>query len=140
VTRTNSGAAPLTITGVAATGDFAQTNTCGSSLAEGANCTISITFTPTATGVRNGTLTVTDNSNAVGGSQQTATLTGNGAVPLASVSTASVTFPSLLAGSTSAAQTVMLSNAGLVPLTIASISLGGTIPVISSRLTPAVPP
>ena len=34
----------------AATGDFSQTNNCGSTLAAGATCTVNVTFTPTADG------------------------------------------------------------------------------------------
>src|SRR6266481_1480470 len=78
VTLTNSGTAPLTINSIAASGDFAQTNTCGTlpaMLAANANCMISVTFTPTATGTRTGTLTITD--NAAPGTQ-TVTLTGTG--------------------------------------------------------------
>ena len=78
VTFSNTGTAPLTITSIAASGDFGQTNTCGTSVAAGANCTISVTFTPTAAGTRTGTLTVTDNNNAVAGSTQTVTLSGTG--------------------------------------------------------------
>ncbi|MFJ9352844.1 discoidin domain-containing protein [Streptomyces mirabilis] len=64
VTVTNSGAATASITGVTAGGDFAQTNTCGTALAAGANCTVSVTFGPTASGTRTGTLTLTgDQSN-----------------------------------------------------------------------------
>jgi len=57
------------------TGDFAQTNGCGTSLAAGTKCTISVTFTPTQTGTRTGTLTATDSAN---NSPQTASLTGKG--------------------------------------------------------------
>jgi len=59
VTLTNSGTGPLTITGITITGadasHFSQTNTCPvspSTLAGGANCTITPTFRPTATGAR----------------------------------------------------------------------------------------
>src|SRR3989454_623555 len=49
---TNSGTATLTITSIAITGansgDFSQTNTCGASVAAGANCSVSVTFKPTA--------------------------------------------------------------------------------------------
>ena len=51
VTLTNSGGAPLTFAGITLVGSFAQTNTClsgSNSLAAGANCTFSITFSPTA--------------------------------------------------------------------------------------------
>jgi hypothetical protein len=75
VTLTNSGNAALSITRIAASGDFAETNACGASLAAGASCAISVTFTPSAGGTRSGTLTITDNA---AGSPHTVTLTGTG--------------------------------------------------------------
>ena len=42
VALSNSGSAPLTINSITASGDFAQTNDCGSSLAAGASCTINV--------------------------------------------------------------------------------------------------
>lgn len=78
VTLTNNGTGPLTISSIAASGDFAQTNSCPpstSTLAAGANCTISVRFAPTATATRNGTLTITDNG---AGSPQTVPLSGTG--------------------------------------------------------------
>jgi len=75
VTLTNSGNEPLTITSVAATGDFTQANTCGSTVAAGANCTISMTFKPTAGGNRAGSLAITDNAP---GSPQIVGLRGAG--------------------------------------------------------------
>ncbi|MET7897980.1 carbohydrate-binding protein [Streptomyces mirabilis] len=61
VTVTNSGTATASITGVTAGSDFARTSTCGTSLAAGANCTVSVTFRPTASGTR--TLTLTGNQS-----------------------------------------------------------------------------
>jgi len=82
VTLTNTGTAALTINSIAASGDFAETSTGAAAcpitpatLAAGANCTISVTFTPTALGARAGTLTITDNA---GGSPHTVPLTGTG--------------------------------------------------------------
>ena len=75
LTLTNTGGGTLAPLTVSASGDFAQTNTCGGSVAPGANCTISVTFTPTATGGQSGTLTLTDNA---GNSPQTVSLTGTG--------------------------------------------------------------
>jgi VCBS repeat-containing protein len=76
ITLSNTGASALTLTGVQITGDFAQTNTCGTSVAASASCTVSVTFTPTATGARTGTLTFSDNAT---GSPQTVTVSGTGA-------------------------------------------------------------
>jgi phospholipase C len=74
-TLTNTSGAPLNIGTVATTGDFAQTNTCVSPLAATANCVVSITFKPTATGTRTGTFGIADSDFQ---SPQTVTLTGTG--------------------------------------------------------------
>jgi hypothetical protein len=58
----NSGGARLTISSITATGNYGQTNTCGSGLAVGASCTISVTFTPTYVGKQGGTLNLSDSS------------------------------------------------------------------------------
>jgi len=76
---TNNGEKPLTITGIAVTGPYKETDNCNansSTLAPlGGKCTFNIVFTPTAVGAQNGTLVVTD--NAPGGSQ-TLNITGSG--------------------------------------------------------------
>jgi len=82
VTLTNTGTGPLTINTIAASGDFAETSTGATAcpispatLAAGANCKISVTFTPTALGARAATLTITDNA---AGNPHTVPLTGTG--------------------------------------------------------------
>ncbi len=64
VTLTDTGIADLTITSITATGDFSQTNNCGSSLAAGNSCTITVTFTPTALGSRSGSLALVGNAGS----------------------------------------------------------------------------
>lgn len=61
-TLTNSGTADLNIKSIALTGDFAQTNTCPATLAPAANCTITVTFTPTQNGTLTGDASFTDNA------------------------------------------------------------------------------
>ncbi|HEV2351609.1 MAG TPA: FG-GAP-like repeat-containing protein [Terriglobia bacterium] len=121
VTLSNTGTAALTISSVATSGDFAQTNTCGASVAAGASCTISLTFTPTAEGSRTGTLTITDNNNGVASSTQTVALSGTGDGAVVGLAPASVTFSGQLVSSTSAAQTVTLTNSGNVTLAISGV-------------------
>jgi hypothetical protein len=75
VTLTNTGNATLNITSISASGDFAQTNNCGSSVVAGAGCVIQVTFTPTRQGGRTGTVTVTDNA---ANSPQLVSLSGTG--------------------------------------------------------------
>jgi hypothetical protein len=90
VTVTNNGVGTAlaisnngTLTG-ANVGDFAiASNTCGSSLAAGASCTITITFSPSAKGARAATLTITDNAGGVSGSQQSVAISGNGLAAVA---------------------------------------------------------
>ena len=55
--------------------DFAETTTCGESLAAGATCTISVTFTPGSVASFTATVSVADNA---AGSPQTVTLSGAG--------------------------------------------------------------
>ncbi|MDQ1679322.1 MAG: hypothetical protein QOI42_181, partial [Frankiaceae bacterium] len=62
VTVSNTGTAAAAVSSVAVTGDFAQTNTCGSSVAAGGSCSVTVTFRPTVAGTRTGTLTVASNA------------------------------------------------------------------------------
>src|SRR5260370_282145 len=100
VTLTNTGTGPLTIISIATSGDFAKTSACPISpatLAAGANCVISVTFTPTAAGARTGTLTITDNA---AGNPHTVTLTGTGTNPPDFGLTGPTTTQNVTAGST----------------------------------------
>lgn len=71
----DAGSAALLISNVSSAGDFAQTNNCGSSVAGGGSCAVSITFTPGVVGTRNGRVSVADNA---GGSPQNIRLSGTG--------------------------------------------------------------
>jgi subtilisin family serine protease len=122
ITLNNPGTAALTINGITVTGDFSQTNNCGGSLAAGGSCSISITFTPTARGLRSGTLTVSSNAS---GSAPTTTLTGTGLAPVVSLSASTLSFAAQVVNTTSATQSVTLSNTGNSTLTISGIVASG---------------
>jgi hypothetical protein len=81
VTISNVSAASVNLTGFTISGDPADytisANTCGSSLAAGTNCSLSVSFNPTKKGARNSKLNVANNG---GGSPASATLTGTGTV------------------------------------------------------------
>ena len=64
ITLTNSGTAPLKISAIAASGDFSSTNTCGTSVAVNATCSIAVIFKPSAEGQRTGSITINDNATA----------------------------------------------------------------------------
>ncbi len=128
LTLSNAGTAALSITSIAVTGtnvtDFAQTNTCGSSVAAGGNCAISVTFSPQAAGTRTASVTVSDNAAS---SPQAAALSGTGvAVSQASLTPSSLAFGNQNLKTTSAARTLTLSNAGTAALSITSIAVTGT--------------
>ena len=73
ITLTNSGTAPLNISGITASQNFDETNTCSTSVAAGSNCQISVTFSPSTSGNLTGTITISDNAT---GSPQTISLSG----------------------------------------------------------------
>lgn len=124
----NTGTASLTITSLSIVGtnaaDFAQTHTCGSSLAAGATCSVSVTFKPTASGTRRATLSISDNA---AGSPQRVSLSGIGTT--AKLSPSSLTFGSVTIGDSSALQTVTLTNVGTTSLNITGIAITGSDPV-----------
>ena len=124
VKLTNSGNATLNISSIATSGDFAQSNTCGANLVAGTNCTISVTFTPTAGGLRTGSLYVTDDGT---GSPQKVSLTGTGLAPAASISVSpsSLAFPGTFVGSSAVSQQVKLTNSGNAALAVSGISASG---------------
>ena len=74
-TITLSSTAALTIASITASGDFTQSNNCGSSLSAGGSCTINVRFSPTVTGARSGSVTITDSDQT---SPQTVALSGTG--------------------------------------------------------------
>jgi Abnormal spindle-like microcephaly-assoc'd, ASPM-SPD-2-Hydin/Beta-propeller repeat len=123
VTLTNTGKASLILLGSSTTGDFAESDNCGQTLAVAASCVINVTFTPTATGNRTGLLTISNNSST---GAQTVSLSGTGtALPpvlSASVSPASLSFAAQTQGTVSAAQQVTLKNTGNGALTIAGLT------------------
>jgi fibronectin type 3 domain-containing protein len=80
VTLSNTGNGALTISSLAITGanasDFAEVaNTCGSSVAAGGNCAISVSFTPSVASAETASVTITDNAS---GGPQAVSLTGTG--------------------------------------------------------------
>jgi hypothetical protein len=76
VALTNTGTGILKLNSITASPKFfAQTNTCGSSLAAGASCTIDIVFVPNLQGILVGSVSVQDDG---AGSPHTVSLSGVG--------------------------------------------------------------
>ena len=121
-TVANTGSADIGLLTPAATGDFrVESTTCGSRIAAGATCTVTVMFTPTADGGRTGTLTVADNA-----ASHTVVLTGNGKGTSSLAFTPStVAFSNAAVNSVTAAQTVTLINAGTAAATLQAATVAG---------------
>lgn len=119
VTITSSGTTALAISGISIAGDYSQTNNCPASVAVGSNCTVQVTFTPSAPGTRNGTLYIGDNGSFGG---HTVTLTGSGLGPLLTLNPASLTFGTVALNTTTSAQTITVTNTGTVLITGLTVS------------------
>ncbi len=75
VTLTDTGHENLSISRISISGDFSETNDCGTGLGPGQKCSISVTFTPTGLGNRMGMVTISDSAS---NSPQTVPLSGTG--------------------------------------------------------------
>ncbi len=129
----NSGTATLHITSVVLGGananDYSSSSpACNSAIAVNSNCTVIVTFTPLASGVRSATVTITDDAP---GSPQTLVLSGTGVVaagPGVAFSPAAPSFPTITQGTSGAVQTVTVISLGTTPLHVSSVSLSGPNP------------
>ena len=122
ITLTNSQVVPLSITSIAShLADYVARSTCPLSpatLAAGASCKISVTFTPSGLGTRTDTLSITDNAS---GSPQTVSLSGKG-ITAVSLTPTSLSFQTQVVATTSSSATLTLKNNQTVSLTISAIA------------------
>jgi hypothetical protein len=129
VTLTNEGSAPLDISGITVTGDFAQTNNCGTIMsAGGSTCTMQVGFTPTQPGQEVGAISISDNSQGTPQPHDDyITLTGNGIVSTGSLSLSptSLAFSAQVYDITSPAQSVVLINDSYEAVTVTNITVSG---------------
>jgi hypothetical protein len=75
VTISNPGTSAAPVSSVSVTGPFSQTNTCGTSIAAGGTCTVSVKFAPTSGGALTGALTI---ATSAPGGPITVALAGTG--------------------------------------------------------------
>jgi hypothetical protein len=142
---TNTGNAALTISSIAIGGanptDFAETNTCGSTLAAGASCQISITFTPASAAGFSANLQVTDNA---AGATQTISLTGTGTAPATFSVSSSTGVQTVDPGGTATYSITVTSQNGTfsnaVALSASGLPAGATSTFSPSSSTPGSTP
>ena len=121
VSLTNTGTATLNITSIAASASFIQRNNCGSSVAPGATCTITVGFRPQGIGTLTGALTITDNAL---NTPQTVSLSGVGTA--VTLLPSSVDFGDQSVGTTSPPQIVTFTNYANRTLRILGAGFRGT--------------
>jgi hypothetical protein len=122
VTITNTGTPGLTTSAISVSGDFNETDNCQvAPVAAGASCSVNVTFTPTATGLRTGQMTIDLN---VRGGQVLVGLDGTGtAAGLVTLTPAAVSFGAVAVGATSLPLQVEAGNGGSLPLPITSLTV-----------------
>lgn len=132
ITVTNTGGGTLTLAsltpGGANPGDFVRTGTCANAtnLAAAQSCTVIYQFTPTTTGARSATLAVVSN-----GGNATVSVDGAGVVaggPVLSLSSASLSFGTVMVFQSSAPQTITATNTGTGTLMLSALAAGGSNP------------
>ena len=125
LTLTNSGGSSLSLSSISLTGSgagFTESNGCGSSLAAGQSCTVTLSFSPAALGAVSNALTIA--SNAANGNTQSVTLTGTGTGAIMGLTPNTLSFGAVSV-SQPATQSFTVSNAGTAPLQISAISESG---------------
>jgi len=151
VTVTNNTASPIGLTLPPPTtggnsadfvGTASGTTPCTASLAGGAACTIGVVFTPTVAAAESTTLQIFDALDGTGHPMLVA-LTGTGSATASAITftPTSLTFAGQLLTTTSATQTVTISNPSTVtPLTVSAITLPNNAPfTITNTTCPTLP-
>lgn len=133
LTLTNTGTAALTLSKTSVSGAFSETNNCPTTLDAGADCTITVSFAPTAVGTDTGTLTITGSS----GSQQVSLLGTCVTAGQLVVNPSAIAFGSVTEGQSSS-QTITASNPGGQSITISAASTSGSEFALSGLILPLV--
>lgn len=127
VTVTNKGTAPVTVTGISTVGDFAQANTCSTSIAPSGSCNISVSFVPTTSGIRYGNLVIADSDPA---SPQTVRLTGNATA--VAVNPLKLNFGNQTINTTSAEESVTIKVSGVNSVNVGAITASANFAVTNT--------
>jgi hypothetical protein len=126
LTVTNMLATPVVFTGLATTGDYTvAAGTCpanGNALPGNATCTLTITFVPTASGVRSGALSLASAATQL---PLTVSLTGDGIAGQLQITPGALAFGNIDVGSTATLQLTLL-NTGSAPIVNISNTISGS--------------
>jgi FG-GAP-like repeat/Abnormal spindle-like microcephaly-assoc'd, ASPM-SPD-2-Hydin len=125
VTLTNTGTTTLSISSISVNKPFllGSKTTCGTSVAPGAKCILSVIFKPTVLGLKTGLLVLNDSASI---KPQVIELSGTGTTLTASPS--QLKFGSQKVGTKSPPQNVTVTNTGNTAVSITGVSITGTDP------------
>jgi hypothetical protein len=119
----NTGSAPLNITQITLNGlnpsDFIESDNCAGNVAVGAGCSIEVKFAPSAVGLRSANVVIVNNNDIDHAMKVPVTGVGTPFVPptaTVSVSPASLSFAPQYVGTSSAQQTVTVTNISNSPV------------------------
>jgi hypothetical protein len=135
----NMGSSALNISSIVISGDFTETDNCGtnvpapgscastngcggSGVPPAGTCTFAVTFKPTAPGPRFGSILIQDDA---AGSPHFINLVGDGSTSIVALSSTSLNFSSLQIGQNSPQQNVTLTNNGNATLNLTDIVITG---------------
>jgi hypothetical protein len=119
VTVKNVTAVPVTISGSSTSGDYGASG-CVTTLAPGASCTLTVTFTPSTNGTIKGAVAVADNTSI---NPEVLDVTGTAILPL-TITPATVSFGTWTVGTTSGSATLTLTNHLAAAISIAFSATG----------------
>jgi hypothetical protein len=117
---TNTGTVAVSIHSIAASGPFVASNTCGGTIAAGADCTVSAVFEPKTAGPHRGLITLRDSASS---KPQIIELSGRGT--FVAVSPNPLDFAPQKVGTTSPPQQLSITNDGNASLIVSSVGVGG---------------
>jgi phospholipase C len=137
MTVKNISTSAVSFSSIVAVGSYSQTNTCVPSLAAGASCTVTVTFSPTGSGsgFEYGNLVLTDSDPS---SPQTVWLKGN--ATQVSMAPNGLTFAAQKVGTTSAPLKMNLNNSGIAALQIGTMTPVGDFAISSTTCGTSVNP
>jgi hypothetical protein len=122
VTLTNTGTTALSISSTSVSGPFQLSSgtTCGTSVAPGGNCALSVVFQPTVIGSKGGLVSISDSASI-----KTQVIELNGSGTVISISPTQLTFPAQKVGTQSAPQTATVTNTGSTTVSVTGVNIGG---------------
>jgi hypothetical protein len=132
VTLTNDGGSTVQVVSTTLTGDpsfsLAADACSGTALATGSACTVQVAFAPTTLGTLSASLSFSDDA---ANSPQIVAASGSGVQPAVSLSPSSLAFGNQVLGTTSASQSVVVTNSGTDTLNVGTATVAAPFAMVA---------